>query len=67
MTSFEIATAKDFLSKLKEEQNDFTASHSLSSRHAVNAILTAYHLQEWVWKECGRCRPDLIVKWGFLI
>ena len=67
MTSFEIATAKDFLSKLKEEQNDFTASHSLSSRHAVNAILTAYHLQEWVWKECGKCRPDLIVKWGFLI
>jgi hypothetical protein len=64
MTSFGISTAKEFLEKLHEEQKDFVATHCLSERHALNAIITAYHLHEWVWGECRSRRPDLIQNWG---
>jgi hypothetical protein len=63
MTSFGISTSKEFLEKLHEEQKDFIATDCLSARHALNAIITAYHLHEWVWAEC-RHRSDLIQKWG---
>jgi hypothetical protein len=64
MTSFNITSAKSFLCKLHEEKNDFAASHCLSARHALNAIITAYHLHEWVWGECLKEHPDLIYAWG---
>jgi hypothetical protein len=64
MTSFGISTARDFLEKLHEEQKDLMATHCLSERHALNAIMTAYHLHEWVWNGCRTHRPDLIKKWG---
>jgi hypothetical protein len=51
MTSFGITTAKQFFSKLIEEQKDFRASHCLSEQHAINAIITAYHLCDWVQQE----------------
>lgn len=59
MASFGITTARDFFNKLVEEQRDFEASHSLSARHAINAVMTAYHLHEWVWGEVVKNRPDL--------
>ena len=63
MTSFDITSASAFLAKFQEEQSDFHASHCLSARHALNAIITAYHLHEWVWGEC-RDRAELVKKWG---
>jgi hypothetical protein len=66
MATFGVTTAKEFLEKLHEEQADFVASHCLSTRHALNAIITAYHLHEWVWGECCADRPDLIKKWGLI-
>jgi hypothetical protein len=62
--SFEIANAKQFLEKLHEEQKDFVASDCLSGRHALNAIITAYHLHEWVWGEWLQKRDDLRKEWG---
>jgi hypothetical protein len=45
---FDIITSQDFLSKLEAEYADFKAQPD-STRHAVNCIMTAYHLHEWVW------------------
>lgn len=46
--SFDIRTAPDFLHKLLIPQHkDFTADNA-SSRHAVLAIILAYHIYEWV-------------------
>jgi hypothetical protein len=64
MTSFGISTARNFLEKLHEEQQDLIATHCLSERHALNAIMTAYHLHEWVWGECRSRRLDLVQNWG---
>jgi hypothetical protein len=44
---------------LREEQIDFEKEDCLSSRHAINAIMTAYHLHEWVWKAYLKQRSDL--------
>jgi hypothetical protein len=66
MATFGITTAKEFLDKLHAEQADFEASHYLSARHALNAIITAYHMHEWVWGECRANRPDLLKKWGLV-
>ena len=46
--SFAIATPHDFLSKLEEEKASLD-SELTSSRHAINAAFTAWHLIEWVW------------------
>lgn len=59
MASFGITTARDFLNKLIEDQRDFEASHCQSARHAINAIMTAYHLHEWVWCEFVEPRSNL--------
>lgn len=64
MPVFEIRTAEAFLAKLREEESDFADSAHLSERHALNAILTAYHLHEWVWAELVKGRRDLHAKWG---
>lgn len=65
MASFAIVSPRQLLKKLHEEWKDFIASDCLSSRHALNAILTAYHLHEWVWAECRVQRSYLIARWGF--
>src|SRR4051794_4521490 len=65
MPTFAIIAARHLLEKLHEEQRDFIASDCLSSRHALNAIITAYHLHEWVWAECCVQRSYLIARWGF--
>ena len=49
MSSFIITTPAELLQKLLQEQQDFTNENCLSARHALNAVMTAYHLHEWVW------------------
>src|SRR5207247_2075257 len=56
MTSFDIRTPSDLLKKLRDEQNDFIKSHCLDARHALNAVMTAYHLHEWVWGDFAKRR-----------
>jgi hypothetical protein len=63
-TSFNITSAKEFLDKLHEEQKDFVASDCMSERHALNAIITAYHLHEWVWADWLQNSNDLRKKWN---
>jgi hypothetical protein len=45
---FDIITSRDFLGKLEADYKDFKAQ-SDSARYALNCIITAYHLHEWVW------------------
>ncbi len=45
---FDIITSRDFLKKLEADYLDFKA-HPDSARLALNCIITAYHLHEWVW------------------
>lgn len=45
---FDIKTYHDFHGKLKAGFNDFVMEPD-STRLALNCILTAYHLHEWVW------------------
>jgi hypothetical protein len=61
MASFNIATPAGLLQKLLQEQQDFTRENCLSARHALNAVMTAYHLQEWVWWAFLNERPDIQV------
>ena len=48
--SFNIRTSEEFFRKLKEEYDEFKAN-PLSARHAINAAMTAWHLQEWLWAD----------------
>ncbi len=48
---FDIITSQDFLTKLEADYADFKAQPD-STRHALNCIMTAYHLHEWVWGDC---------------
>jgi hypothetical protein len=59
---FDIRTPEDFFKKLLEERRDLKASHDQCSRHALNAILTACHLTDWVWA-IVEGRSDLHRKW----
>jgi hypothetical protein len=61
--AFDIATPEAFFSKLLDERSDLSASQNLNVRHALNAILTACHLTDWVW-ESIRSRSDLHAQWG---
>ena len=45
---FDIVTSQEFLAKLEADCTDFKAQPD-SARHALNCIITAYHLHEWVW------------------
>jgi len=45
---FDIITSRDFLAKLEADYTDFKAQPD-SARHALNRIITAYHLHEWIW------------------
>src|SRR5580693_3739398 len=45
---FDITTCRDFYRKLKADREDF-AKEQDSARLALNCIITAYHLHEWVW------------------
>lgn len=45
---FDITTCRDFHKKLRADFDDF-AKEQASARLALNCIVTAYHLHEWVW------------------
>jgi hypothetical protein len=45
---FDIVSSRDFLSKLEADYADFKSQPD-SARHALNCIITAYHLTDWVW------------------
>src|SRR6476661_7834510 len=66
MAMFGISTPKALLQKLTAEQQDFHAVHCLSERHAINAVMTAYHLHEWVWGAFVKKRHDLQRAWHLL-
>jgi len=48
MPIFAIVTAPDFLAKMRED-NKLLQEQVDDSGRAMNAILSAYHLHEWVW------------------
>ena len=50
-------TAADLLQKLRHERADFIQSNCIDQRHALNAVMTAYHLCEWVFPELSG-RPN---------
>lgn len=52
---FGIRTAWDFLQKLEGDYADFLKQPD-SARLALNCVMTAYHLHEWVWLDC--LKPD---------
>src|SRR5579862_2437461 len=47
---FDINNSRDFLSKLEMDYADFKVQPD-SARHALNCIITAYHLKDWVWRD----------------
>jgi hypothetical protein len=49
-TIFDIITSHDFFHKLEADYKNFKAQPD-SARHALNCIITAYHLHEWVWAD----------------
>jgi hypothetical protein len=63
MATFGITSPTALFHKLREEQADFERVDCLSSRHAINAIMTAYHLHEWVWGDFVKKRLDLHAAW----
>lgn len=48
--SFEIKNSRDLFKKLQEEYKDLE-NDELSSRHAINCAMTAWHLTDWTFKE----------------
>jgi len=48
--SFEIKTSIDLFKKLQEDYEDLK-NDELSSRHAINCAMTAWHLTDWTFKE----------------
>ncbi|WP_373493608.1 hypothetical protein [Aquiflexum sp.] len=57
--TFEIQTHKDFYKKLIEEYKDFL-NQPLSSRHAINFSMTAYHLIEWIYHDDNETKPKTL-------
>jgi hypothetical protein len=57
--SFNITTPAALLKKLQAEQADFVRENCLSARHALNAVMTANHLHEWVWGAFLKWQPDV--------
>lgn len=47
---FGISTPLQFYQKLVQEFDDFCEDPG-SARHAMNFVITAFHLTEWVWKD----------------
>jgi hypothetical protein len=47
---FDIKNSADLYKKLLADSDDLHQDPS-SARHAINCILTAYHLHEWVWAD----------------
>jgi hypothetical protein len=45
---FDIRNSRDFLGKLFQDYEDLSNERD-STRLAINAAITAYHLAEWVW------------------
>lgn len=49
-----LITPRDMVDKMKLEFEDFKLDTN-SPRHAINFVLTAHHLKEWVWKSYLIC------------
>jgi hypothetical protein len=47
--SFDLSDHNDYLKKLRAEFADLRAD-PMSSRHAMNFAMNAYHMLEWVWE-----------------
>jgi len=60
---FEIKTAEHFLKKFIDDYEDFK-NNPESTRHALNAIMTGYHLHEWVWGDKVEKNSSLMKKMG---
>jgi hypothetical protein len=60
---FEIRTAEQYLIKFIEDYKDFKINPE-SSRHAINAVMTGYHLHEWVWGNKVQNNLSLMRKFG---
>lgn len=56
---FDIVTSRDFLIKLEADYADFKPQPD-SARHALNCIITAYHMYEWVWGDW--LKSDCVVR-----
>lgn len=48
--TFDTITALDYFKKLLDEREDFLKNPT-SSRHAINAAITGWHLYEWVYHQ----------------
>lgn len=70
---FDIETCRDFHKKLNADFDDFVKEQD-SARLAMNCVITAYHLHEWVWgdwlktaysawKELGIRDKDSFLAW----
>lgn len=53
-----IISPRHMFEKMKLEFEDFKQDPQ-SSRHAINFVLTAHHLKEWVWKSYLRDNTEL--------
>ena len=60
---FDIKTYHDFHAKLKADFNDFVMQPH-SARLALNCILTAYHLHEWVWGDWLKAEHSVWITLG---
>ena len=60
---FGITTADDFFAKLEADYGDFKAQPD-SARLALNCIITAFHLHEWVWGRWLKSDTDAKQKIG---
>lgn len=45
---FDLTTSADFFDKMVDDFDDLF-NDPLSTRHAINCALSAYHMHEWVW------------------
>jgi len=60
---FDIITCRDFHRKLKADFEDFSKEQD-SARLALNCIITAYHLHEWVWGDWLKTQHALWTEFG---
>jgi hypothetical protein len=59
----DIVTSRDLLCKLEAGHAEFKSNPD-SARHALNCIITAYHLHEWVWGDWLKTDYDAMCKLG---
>lgn len=63
--SFSIKTPNDLLKKLALDLEEFNSDCS-SSVYAINFILTAYHLRDWIWNHYFKVKEKNLIKNDFI-